>query len=47
LTQNDWAASRRLKLTEAQIAELRQFLHNFLIFNLERLPKGRAAALTG
>jgi DNA repair protein RecO (recombination protein O) len=47
MTQNDWAASRRLKLTEAQILELRQFLHGFLIFHLERLPRGRAAALAG
>ncbi|SRR5258706_743629 len=47
LTQNDWAACLRLKLTAAQTAELRQFLHGFLIFHLERLPKGRAGALSG
>jgi hypothetical protein len=30
----------------AQAAELRRFLHGFLIFHLGRLPRGRAAALT-
>jgi len=46
-SQKDWAAGLRLKLTQAQTVELRQFLHGFLIFHLGRLPKGRAAALTG
>jgi hypothetical protein len=32
-------------LTAGQIAEIRQFLHGFLIFHLGRLPRGRAAAL--
>jgi DNA repair protein RecO (recombination protein O) len=45
LTENDWTANRRLKLAPAQITELRQFLHGFLIFHLGRLPRGRAAAL--
>jgi len=45
LVKNDWKASQRLKLTAAQIGELRQFLHGFLIFHLGRLPRGRAAAL--
>ncbi len=35
----------RLKLSTAQAAELRDWLHGFLIFHLERLPRGRAAAL--
>ena len=47
LSQNDWRALARLKLTDAQIIELRQFLHGFLIFHLSRLPPGRAAALAG
>ncbi len=34
-----------LRLTAGQIAEIRQFLHGFLIFHLGRLPRGRAAAL--
>ena len=36
-----WLAGARLKLSEAQVAELRQFLHGFLIFHLGRIPKGR------
>jgi DNA repair protein RecO (recombination protein O) len=45
LAEENWAAGLRLKLTVPQKIELRQFLHGFLIFHLERLPKGRAAAL--
>jgi DNA repair protein RecO (recombination protein O) len=45
LAQNGWAAGLRLKLTTAQGAELRQFLHGFLIFYLGRSPRGRTAAL--
>ena len=41
LLNGDWAASSRLKLSEAQVAELRRFLHGFLIFQLGKLPKGR------
>ena len=40
LLHNDWPASSRLKLSDAQISELRRFLHSFLIFHLGRLPKG-------
>jgi DNA repair protein RecO (recombination protein O) len=43
--KNGWPACLRLKLARAQSAELRQFLHGFLIFHLGRLPQGRAAAL--
>lgn len=45
LLGGDWEASARLKLSSAQIGELRQFLHGFLLFHLGRLPRGRAAAL--
>jgi len=45
LTDGDWPAVSRLKLSVAQTAELRQFLHGFIIFHLGRLPRGRAAAL--
>ena len=45
LAQQDWMDGLRLNLTVAQAAELRQFLHGFLIFHLGRLPRGRAAAL--
>ena len=37
----DWPAVSRLRLSEAQVTELRQFLHGFLIFHLGRIPKGR------
>jgi DNA repair protein RecO (recombination protein O) len=45
LAQKDFSAAENLKLTQAQVVELRQFLHGFLIFHLEKLPRGRAAAL--
>jgi len=45
LTQSDWSAGLRLRLTTAQAIELRRFLQGFLIFHLGRLPRGRAAAL--
>jgi DNA repair protein RecO (recombination protein O) len=40
-----WENVSRLKPSAAQNAELRQFLHGFLIFHLGRLPRGRAAAV--
>ncbi|HTV76379.1 MAG TPA: DNA repair protein RecO [Candidatus Baltobacteraceae bacterium] len=46
LAEKNWTAGLRLKLTVAQMDELRQFLHGFLIFHLGRLPGNRAAALT-
>jgi len=45
--KNGWQACLQLKLAGAQTAELRRFLHGFLIFHLGRLPKGRSAALGG
>jgi len=45
LTNRDWPAASRLRLSKVQIAELRGFLHGFLIFHLGRLPKGRITAL--
>ena len=41
LTEGDWPAVARLKLSPAQVDELHQFLHGFLLFHLGRLPKGR------
>ena len=41
LSANDWPAVTRLKLSETQAGELRQFLHGFLIFYLGKIPKGR------
>jgi DNA repair protein RecO (recombination protein O) len=46
LAQQDWTTGLRLKLTGGQAAELRQFLHGFLIFHLGRLPRGRTAVLS-
>jgi len=40
LSTNDWPAVSRLKLSEAQVTELRQFLHGFLIFHLGKVPRG-------
>jgi DNA repair protein RecO (recombination protein O) len=41
LSGSDWSAVSRLKLSEAQLMELRQFLHGFLIFHLGKIPEGR------
>ena len=46
LIRGDWPAGGRLKPTPDQVAELQEFLHGFLGFQLGRLPRGRAAALT-
>jgi DNA repair protein RecO (recombination protein O) len=45
LAADDWPALDRLRLSDAQNAELRQFLHGYLIYHLGRLPRGRAEAL--
>ena len=45
LTEMDWPILSRLKPSATQITELRQFLHGFLIYHLERIPAGRDAAL--
>ena len=45
LSANDWPAVSRLKFSEAQMTELRKFLHGFLIFHLGRIPKGRNRAV--
>jgi DNA repair protein RecO (recombination protein O) len=40
LTLAEWPAIRQLKLSEAQVNELGQFLHGFLIYHLDRIPHG-------
>lgn len=45
LSRNDWPEIGRLKITAAQVQELRQFLHGFLIFHLGKIPRGRSTAL--
>ena len=46
LSTSGWPAVARLKLSEAQVIELRQFLHGYLIFHLGRIPKGRTTVFT-
>jgi DNA repair protein RecO (recombination protein O) len=41
----DWPAVFQLRPTAAQTAEIRLFLHGFLIYHLERIPRGRGRAL--
>jgi len=41
----DWKQLAEAELTADHIAELRQFLHGFLIYHLDRIPRGRNAAL--
>jgi DNA repair protein RecO (recombination protein O) len=45
LRQADWGAVLHLRLSGAQLAELRRFLQGFLVFHLGRVPKGRDEAL--
>jgi DNA repair protein RecO (recombination protein O) len=41
----DWENVCRLMLSDAQVNELHQFLHGFLIYHLGRIPEGRNAAV--
>ena len=47
LAELDWGAVFRLRPSAAQVEEMRQFLHGFLIYHTGKIPKGRAAALGG
>lgn len=47
LTTDDWPALFRLRLSDAQETEIQKYLHGFLIYHIEKLPRGRAAALAG
>ena len=47
LTESDWPVVTRLRLSEGQLREVRQFLHRFLVYHLGREVKGRAQALGG
>ena len=40
--EDSWDAIRRLKISDVQTRDIRQFLHGFLIFHLGRIPHGRA-----
>jgi DNA repair protein RecO (recombination protein O) len=46
LLEGDWATLSRLKLSEAQVGELRQWLYGFLTFHLGHPPRGRMSALS-
>lgn len=45
LTNEGWEAIARMAPTPAEVLELRQFLHGFLIYHLGKLPPGRSTAL--
>jgi DNA repair protein RecO (recombination protein O) len=45
LASADWPQLAGLQPDAAQVTELRQFLHGFLIYHLDRMPKGREAAV--
>ena len=47
LLKSDWGNNSRLQLSHSQGNELREWLHDYLIFHLGRLPRGRAAAVAG
>jgi DNA repair protein RecO (recombination protein O) len=40
-----WPDIFRLRLSDAQTKEIRLYLHGFIIYHLERIPRGRSAAL--
>ncbi|MGI8966631.1 MAG: DNA repair protein RecO C-terminal domain-containing protein, partial [Limisphaerales bacterium] len=43
--KQEWPALLRLKPSENQVTEMGQFLHGFLIYHLEKIPKGRSGAI--
>ena len=47
LLQTAWSDVFRLHLSESQIAEISHFLHGFLVYHLERVPRRRHAAVVG
>jgi DNA repair protein RecO (recombination protein O) len=47
LLRTAWPDVFRLRCSESQIAEINHFLHGFLVYHLERLPRGRSAAVAG
>ena len=47
LLESDWANGSRLKLSDAQNNELRQWLHGFMITHLGKLPRGRNTVVPG
>ena len=47
LANDDWPQIFRVKPAVAQVAELRLWLHGFLLLHLGKVPRGRVAALGG
>jgi len=47
LLENDWTNGSRLKLSDEQHNETRQWLHGFLISHLGKLPRGRHSVIPG
>jgi DNA repair protein RecO (recombination protein O) len=47
LQEMHWPDIFRLRLSPAQVREIRLYLHGFIIYHLERIPRGRSAALGG
>jgi hypothetical protein len=45
LLESDWPDTAQLRPSAAQITELSQFLHGFLIYHLGKIPANRAAAV--
>jgi DNA repair protein RecO (recombination protein O) len=45
LASADWPFLNQLRTSPAQLTELRQFLHGFLIFHLGKIPAARGPAL--
>jgi DNA repair protein RecO (recombination protein O) len=45
LAARDWAGVFQLRPSAAQTVEIRQFLHGFLIYHLDKIPRGRNKAL--
>jgi hypothetical protein len=45
LAGKDWAGVFQLRPSAAQTVEIRQFLHGFLIYHLDKIPRGRNKAL--
>jgi DNA repair protein RecO (recombination protein O) len=43
----DWPEIFRLRLSAAQAREIRLYLHGFMVYHLERIPRGRGSALGG
>jgi DNA repair protein RecO (recombination protein O) len=47
LAEMDWADLFRLGLSVEQAREIGLYLHGFIVYHLERIPRGRDAALGG